>query len=76
MRYIMTKRTDVLKSIKQGAKFRDIRFRLLRYGSKHDVWDLGGQRITVPRHTEIEEKLAKAIFAQCEETLGKDWWRR
>jgi hypothetical protein len=37
---------------------------LLRHGRKHDVWSDGVRQEAVPRHTEIHEKLAKAILAR------------
>ena len=72
----MTKRRDVLKAIRTEAKAQDKRFKVRRHGSNHDQWDLNGQCVTIPRHTEIDNELAKIIFSQCEKALGKDWWRR
>jgi mRNA interferase HicA len=37
-------------------------WRLLRHGAKHDVWTNGEQQEPVPRHTDINEKLARAIL--------------
>ena len=33
-----------------------------RHGSNHDIYPKGGERESVPRHTEIDEDLAKAII--------------
>ena len=38
------------------------RWRFLRHGAKHDVWTDGERQEPVPRHTEINEKLARAIL--------------
>jgi len=47
------KRQKLLKAIAQlGAK-------LVRHGSKHDVYSDGEKSTTIPRHTEIDENLAK-----------------
>jgi hypothetical protein len=36
---------------------------------------LGGKCIPVPRHTEIDDGLAEKMFRECEEVLGRRWWR-
>ncbi|HLC35482.1 MAG TPA: type II toxin-antitoxin system HicA family toxin [Anaerolineales bacterium] len=39
-------------------------WRFVRHGGKHDVWSDGEREETVPRHTEINEKLATVILAR------------
>lgn len=34
----------------------------LRHGSKHDVWTDGNRQEPVPRHSDINEKLARSII--------------
>ena len=34
----------------------------LRHGRRHDVWTDGEREEAIPRHTEINEKLAQAIL--------------
>lgn len=34
----------------------------LRHGRRHDVWTDGERQEAIPRHTEINEKLARAIL--------------
>lgn len=41
----------------------DYGWRFLRAGGRHDVWTDGEREEAVPRHREINEKLARAIFA-------------
>lgn len=41
---------------------RKLGWRLLRHGAKHDVWTDGERQEPVPRHTDINEKLARAIL--------------
>jgi mRNA interferase HicA len=36
-------------------------WRFLRHGGRHDVWTDGEREEAVPRHREINEKLAQAI---------------
>jgi mRNA interferase HicA len=33
-----------------------------RHGAKHDVWTNGERQEPIPRHTEINEKLARTIL--------------
>jgi mRNA interferase HicA len=39
-------------------------WRLVRNGSRHDVWSDGEREIVVPRHNEINEYTAKAILKE------------
>jgi len=34
----------------------------LRHGGRHDVWTDGEREEPIPRHTEINEKLARSIL--------------
>jgi len=40
------------------------------------VFTLDGQRVIVPRHTEINEVTAREILKSLEDKLGKDWWKK
>ena len=41
---------------------RKVGWRFLRHGAKHEVWTDGERQEPVPRHTDINEKLARAIL--------------
>ncbi|MGH7960294.1 MAG: type II toxin-antitoxin system HicA family toxin [Candidatus Binatia bacterium] len=41
---------------------RKVGWRFLRHGAKHDVWTDGERQEPVPRHTDINEKLARATL--------------
>ena len=43
-------------------KIKDVNFWFLRHGSKHDIYTNGEIEIEIPRHREINEKLAKKIL--------------
>ncbi len=45
-----------------------------REGGRHTVYDLGGKRIPIARHTDIADQMAEVIFKQAAEKLGKGWW--
>lgn len=50
------KRRDLIK------KLEEIGFSLERNGGGHDIYTRGKDREIIPRHKEINEKLAKAIL--------------
>jgi mRNA interferase HicA len=43
-------------------EMRSLGWRFLRRGGRHDIWTDGERQEAVPRHTEINEKLARAIL--------------
>ena len=70
------KRRDLLGKIKKAAKGAGVSWgELARKGSDHDVWELDGMPIPIPRHREINEYTAQGIMRDLEVKLGKDWWR-
>lgn len=71
----MTKRRDVLNSIRLAAQERGLEWVEVREGARHTVYALDGLRIPVPRHREIDDQMARVIFRECEPKLGKDWLR-
>ena len=50
------KKRDFIKKLEEGG------FTFERHGSNHDVYTRGTEREEVPRHNEIDERLAKAIL--------------
>ena len=41
---------------------RQLGWQFLRHGGKHDIWTNGEQEEAIPRHAEINEKLARLIL--------------
>lgn len=70
------KRRDLLKKISDAAKAGDLIFASIRNKGDHEVFTLDGQRVIVPRHTEINEVTAREILKSLEDKLGKDWWKK
>ena len=54
------KRTDLIKKLEDGGFVFD------RHGSSHDIYVRGKIKETIPRHREIDERLAKAILKRNE----------
>lgn len=69
------KRTEVLRRIDQAARAADVEWKEVRQGANHTIYRLGTTMIPIPRHREIGEGLARAIFKEAESELGEGWWR-
>ena len=50
---------------------RECGWTLLLHGGRHDVWTNGELEEAVPRHTEINEHLARAIIRRVKEGTTK-----
>jgi len=50
-------------------RLRALGWRRRRHGSRHDVWENedGSETECVPRHAEIDERLARAVLKRIEE---------
>jgi mRNA interferase HicA len=48
------------------ARLRALGWALRRHGGRHDVWGRGDLELAVPRHTEINEQLARALLRRAE----------
>ncbi len=58
----MYKEETLLKQRDLIKKLEDAGFVFERHGSSHDVYARGNEKEEVPRHKEIDERLAKAII--------------
>jgi mRNA interferase HicA len=47
-------------------RLRELGWQFLRHGANHDVWTSGEQSESVPRHNEIDERLARKILRNAE----------
>jgi hypothetical protein len=71
----MVKRTDLIRRVGRAARKAGLSWTLARTTGPHDIWDCDGRRVSIPRHREILEHTALAIFRDLEEKLGEGWWR-
>lgn len=69
------KRRALIQRIRSAASARGVAYMLVREGSRHEFWDVGGIRISIPRHREINQWTAEAIMRDLDAVLGEDWWR-
>jgi hypothetical protein len=58
------KRRDLITELIRQAMEAKSTFGLVRHGANHDVYEVGGVRLAIPRHREISENLARAILRQ------------
>lgn len=70
------KRRALVKTIAAEARRQGAEWTLLREGANHSVYSLRGVVIPIPRHSELGENLAVDIFKECQDVLGKGWWRK
>jgi len=70
------KRRDLVKRVAREAKRRGVEWRFCREGGNHSIYLLDGMVVPIPRHNEVCENTAMDIFRDCQDVLGKDWWRR
>lgn len=58
-----------MSHLRSLAKKNDVTLEMLRQGANHELWIFNGARLTIPRHTEINELTAKGIIRTAEATL-------
>ena len=51
-----------MKRKKPENEFKKLGWWFLRHGGNHDVWTDGNRQEPVPRHNDINEKLARSIL--------------
>jgi hypothetical protein len=69
------KRRVLVQRIQTAASGHGVMCRRIRQGSRHEFWEVGGLRVAIPRHREINEWTAEAIMRDLEPILGPEWWR-
>ena len=55
-----------MKRNKLESALKELGWRFLRHGGKHDVWTDGNKQEPIPRHNDIDEKLARSIIRKSE----------
>ncbi|HEX2131548.1 MAG TPA: hypothetical protein VHH15_08295 [Actinophytocola sp.] len=70
------KRREVIKKIATAARKHGAKWILAREGANHTIYTLDGVVVPIPRHSELGEVFAVDIFKECEDVLGKGWWRK
>lgn len=71
----MTRQQEVLKKLRKAARSAGYTFEFSRSGGNHDIYDLDGVMIVVPRHRDINELTTVSIYRAAEAKLGEKWWK-
>ncbi|MFJ3319375.1 hypothetical protein [Curtobacterium sp. NPDC086286] len=64
------KQSELIKSIKQLAKAHQVPWIFDRHGGDHDIYKLDGKQYQIPRHREINERLARGMIKEAKDQLG------
>lgn len=65
-----------MKRISREAKRQNLDFVLHREGGNHSIYTLDGVMIPIPRHPDVNERTTEGIYRECQDKLGKGWWRK
>lgn len=72
---MVTKRRDIIRNLKRAAKAADLEVAETE-GGRHTLISIDGLRVPVPRHREIPDDMARTIYKEAEDKLGKGWWKK
>lgn len=61
------KKRELMKRLRAVAADAGLELEFVRQGANHELWSLGGQRLTIPRHREINERTAHGIITTAQE---------
>jgi len=56
----------LIGELAQLARRQGVEFLLRRHGGRHDVYQFDQLTIVVPRHREIDERIARGMLRDCE----------
>jgi hypothetical protein len=68
------KRKVLIALIKKRVRELQLQNVVFSEGSKHSQISIDKKKISIPRHREIDENLARSIMKQLESELGDRWW--
>lgn len=60
-----------MSRIRSMANTGGVDLRFVRQGGSHEIWTLGGKRLVIPRHREINERTAEGILADARRITGQ-----
>lgn len=61
--------------VRKAAKMAGCTFKFSRSRGNHDIYDLDGVMIVIPRHHDINELTTVSIYKAAEVKLGEKWWK-
>jgi mRNA interferase HicA len=60
-----------MRQIGDIARAADCDWGLVRQGGRHEIWRFGELKLSIPRHSDINEQTAKAILADVTEEASR-----
>ena len=60
-----------MKRIREIADTGGAELEFLREGGNHEMWSIGGERLVIPRHREINEYTARNIISKAKKATGQ-----
>lgn len=57
-------RRELIQRLTRAARQQNVTFTLVREGGRHSIYEFGGQQIAIPRHHDINERLALGILRE------------
>ncbi|WP_329501458.1 hypothetical protein OG267_40675 (plasmid) [Kitasatospora herbaricolor] len=57
----------LLKKLRAIAKKKGATLDLVRHGANHDLYEIGGVQLVVPRHADVNEITANSIIKEAEQ---------
>jgi hypothetical protein len=61
------RKRELLKRLRHMARASGTDLQFLREGGNHEIWVLGGQRLVIRRHSDINERTVQAILELAQE---------
>ncbi len=59
-----------MKRKKLENDLKELGWWLLRHGGKHDIWTDGDRQEPIPRHNDINERLARSILRKAQKGVN------
>lgn len=56
-----------MKKKELEKRLKELGWSFLRHGGGHDIWTNGKRKEQIPRHPEVDERLAKAILRKIQD---------
>ena len=64
------KKRELMKGIRATADSAGAELVFVRQGSNHEIWSLGGGRLVIPRHRNINEHTANSVLTEARRLTG------
>ena len=63
---------ELIRRLRRIASDNGSTLTFVREGSNHELWEIDGERLVIPRHREINEHTVRAIVNQAREVTRRE----